>query len=252
MKYQIRQLSFGEVWGEAFNLYMDNFFPLSIIAALSYIPYLFFKFNPPADPNNPDPGTMLTFFLFIVLSMILSSISSAFMLEYVSKRYLGKTQTLNQYLNSVIPLIIPIMALSILIALIVGVGMLALIVPGIFCALGLSIGIEILIVERKGVTDAISRSFYLTKGEKGEIFMFTVILAMLTFAFQHILRVLFEVINISNIIVNMDQLIMMVGQILLAPLGASVFILIYFNIRIKKEGFDLEHMVDQFPDTPAE
>ncbi len=246
MNYQVRLLSFGEVWGEAFNLYMDNFFPLSIIAALSYIPYFFITF--PANAQDPQPSDMLYFLIFIALSMMLSSLSSALMLEYVSKRYLGKSQTLSDYLNSVLPIIFPIMGLSLLIAMIVGIGMVALIVPGVFCALALSIAVEILIVERKGVMHAIARSFHLTKGEKGEIFMFTLLIMVLTFAFQQLLTMIFKALNVAQL----EQLVLMISQILLAPLGASIFILVYFNIRIKKEGFHLEHMVEQFPDTTSE
>ena len=38
-------------------------------------------------------------------------------------------------------------------------------------------------------------------------------------------------------------------DILITPIGSCVFILIYFNLKIEKEGFDLEHLVDQFGTT---
>ena len=37
-----------------------------------------------------------------------------------------------------------------------------------------------------------------------------------------------------------NQLASVVGQILVAPIGATAYILLYYDLRIRKEGFDLQ------------
>jgi hypothetical protein len=37
-----------------------------------------------------------------------------------------------------------------------------------------------------------------------------------------------------------QQLVSIIPQILATPIGASAFILLYYDLRIRKEGFDLE------------
>lgn len=252
MRYEIRKLSFGETWSEAFNLYIDNFFPLMLISFISNLPYLLIQYPQTATgaETAADPMDILRSLLWIVFVMAVSSLSSALMLEFVSKKYLKKEQSVNQYINNALGMLGPILALSLLSAVIVGIGFIAFVIPGVYLALGLSLGAEVLIVERRRVMDAISRSLHLTRGKKAEIFMFVVIITIASFMVDKLVNTLLA--PGGQISPGLYQVALLLVQTLLAPVGACVFILIYFNIRIEKEGFNLEHMADQFSSESGE
>jgi hypothetical protein len=148
------------------------------------------------------------------------------------------------------PFILPIIGLSILEGFIIGLGLLAFLIPGIYLALALSVAVQVLIVEHQGVTASMKRSFFLTRGNKLEIFGYWLIIILIGFVANELREMT------AGLIVQLDAtiqtkivlfyIIYYLVNILITPIGSCIFILIYFNLKIEKEGFDLEHLVDQF------
>ena len=79
------------------------------------------------------------------------------------------------------------------------------------------------------------------------------ILVLINYVVRELLDVYLEVIINMNAVVQTKILLYYsvahLADILITPIGSCVFILIYFNLKIEKEGFDLEHLVDQFGTT---
>lgn len=247
MKYEIRKLSFVETWTEALNLYLDNFVPLFMIALISAFPIIMLSQPSQVQGAEMPTGTaVLDFFLWFIVLVSLSTLSAALLIEFISKKYLRKQQTPKQYIQNVLLYIFPIVGLAIIQSVMVTLGFMAMIIPGIYLALALSLAVETLIIERKGVIESMKRSFFLTRGKKWEIFFFTLVLTLASFVLEKVLDVIFSVVDQSQMAVNMETINLLLSQTLLAPLAACIFILIYFNCRIEKESFDLEHMVEEF------
>jgi len=251
MKYELRRLSFGETLGQAFNLYFDNFVPLFMISLVCSLPgILFIHTTGIGTAGNEGVNPFLTQLILVLLSLSMTTLCTALTVELISKRYLKQHQGIGQYIQNVLPFVFPIIGLTLLQVLIVGLGFLAFFLPGIYLALGLSVAVQALIVERKRVTESFSRSFFLTKGKKLEILGF----GLFIFLINYIVKVLMDV--YLDVIVRMDAIVQTklilyysavhLADILITPIGSCVFILVYFNLRIEKEGFDLEHLVDQF------
>lgn len=185
MKYELRKLSFGETLGEAFNLYFDNFIPLFFITLVSSIPAIVLVHSIGlGGPTGSMEAKLLNLVILLVLYVGVNTIATALIIELISKKYLKQHQSTGQYLKNVLPFIFPIIGLSILMVIIIGVGLLLFIIPGIYFALGLIPASLILIVERKKVMDSISRSFFLTKGKKLEIFGFLLVLGIINYIAQ--------------------------------------------------------------------
>lgn len=247
MKYEIRKLSFVETWTEAINLYLDNFVPLFLIALISALPVI--MVSPPSQAQGaeiPMETAVLDLFIWFIVLIGLSTLSAALLIEFISKKYLDRQQTPAQYIQNVLLYIFPIMGLAIIQAVVVTLGFMAMVIPGVYLALALGLAVETLIIERKGVIESMKRSFFLTRGKKLEIFFFTLVLTLVSFVVEKILDFIFSAVGQSQMAVDIETIIILFTQALVAPLGACVFILIYFNYRIEKEGFDLEHMVEQF------
>ena len=247
MKYEIRKLSFIETWAEAINLYLDNFVPLFMIALISAFPVIMVSQPSQAQGTEiPLDTAVLDFFIWFIVLIGLSTLSAALLIEFISKKYLKQQQTPAQYIQNVLFYIFPIMGLAIIQAVVVTLGFMAMVIPGVYLALALSLAVETLIIERKGVIESMKRSFFLTRGKKLEIFFFTLVLTLVSIVVEKVLDFIFSVVDQSQMAVNVEIVNILFTQALLAPLAACVFILIYFNSRIEKERFDLEHMVEQF------
>jgi hypothetical protein len=270
MKYELRYLSFFEILGQTFILYFDNFFPLIVISFISNCPaFLFARLVEILEVSAPSISQVLSVMLFFV-QIGIYVLCTALMIEFISKKYLKQHQSIGQYIRNVIPFILPVIALSIFSLIAVGLPtivfylvlgpnpgwllQIAFLIPLMYLVIAIMFSPQVLIVERKRLIKSIKRSFLLTKHSKLEIFGFLIIVFFLLKKLV-IGKLLVEgfIFNlIRGIEATMDTKILvaqgvnyLVG-ILFNPITACLFILVYFNLRIEQEGFDLEHLVDQF------
>lgn len=254
MKYELRRLSFGETLGQAFNLYFDNFIPLFLISFVCSLPTILFMHTTGIGTiGDTTLSPALSGLILVLLNLSMTTLCTALTIELISKRYLKQHQGIGQYIQNVLPFIFPIIGLTLLQGLIIGLGILAFLIPGIYFALALSLAAQVLIVERKKVGESINRSFFLTKGKKLEILGFALILFLLNYIVRELMSALFQMIIRIDVAVQTKIILIYViahlTDIIITPIGSCVFILVYFNLKIEKEGFDLEHLVDQFGTT---
>ncbi len=261
MKYELKKLSFGELLGEAFNLYFDNFITFLVLSLLSFVPSILFTLF--SDPGSTNRGlTVLIFFVFFIIA---NTLSTALIIEIVSKKYLKKHEGLKQYIRNVIPFILPVIGLSILQILVIGVpGFLLILLhpvmlflyifPAIYFIMGFLLSAQALIVEDEGIIDAMKRSLFLTKGKKVELFGYLLLAGICNFGIQqfltHVLTpMLFRNVYSKGILLLAYFGVSYLSQAFVAGIMSCIYILFYFKQRIDKEGFDLEHLVDQFDST---
>jgi len=247
MNYKIKQLSFGKTWVEALNIYLENFSSLFLIALIGVLPILFIpQLSTAGTEEIAFETAAINLFVWFMILIGLSTLSAALMIEFISKKYLHIDQTIKQYINSVLSDLPLLMGLSIIEAIAVALGFMAFIIPGIYIALSFSLAVAILIIERRGIIDSLKRSVYLTQGKKVEIMFYSLVLALISLIVEKIMNFFFSIVDPSQLAINIKTVILIFTQALLAPLGACIFILIYFNIKMEKEGLDQEHMIEQF------
>src|SRR5215475_14367860 len=134
-----------------------------------------------------------------------------------------------------------------------GIGLFFLIVPGIYLWLMWSLAIPVTVLEGGGLNASVSRSKELTRGSRGRIFviyLLVVVLAiMVAIIFQAPLGVLAVLLGRGNQ-GSAIALIYAVGAIgsflstsLVGPLVTIALTLIYYDQRVRKEGFDLQLMM---------
>lgn len=242
MGYELRQYSFGATIGKGFNLYFTNFIQILLISVLCKIPMaisiMFW------NQSHFTVGTGAVAILAMIMSAITKAILSAFIIYLVSKNFLeGDTLSLVKGPPSILPLVFPIIGLSIVIGLITVLGSLACVIPGIIFGLGYSIATIVLVLERKGISESMKRSWELTKGRKGEIFGVALISHIIIACIQFPLIMTSELLSMSEELMSYIQL---GASALVEPIWACILVVIYFNLRIEKEGFNIEHLTEQF------
>ncbi|HEX6845209.1 MAG TPA: hypothetical protein VF235_08860, partial [Actinomycetota bacterium] len=122
-----------------------------------------------------------------------------------------------------------LIGLAFLIAIVVGIGFILLIIPGVIFAVFLSMAVPAFIVERKGVTDAMSRSWNLVSGSWWFVLGVIVVAGILASIVTGILNA----IGGNNFFLY--WIFSTIGLLITAPFTALVTIVLYVDLRIKRE-----------------
>jgi len=149
--------------------------------------------------------------------------------------------------------ILPVVGLSLVVGIVVGLACLALIVPGVLLTLMWSLAVPAKVLENKGVTDAMSRSSDLTRGDRGRIFVIWLLFIVLSIGVSLLLRWPVEIAaGVSSIFALQRSgpgwqaallVTTFISQCLCGPLATIAFSLVYYDERVRKEAFDLQLMM---------
>ena len=132
---------------------------------------------------------------------------------------------------------------------------LLLIVPGILLGLRYSLAVPVAVLEDTGVSDSLSRSAALTKGHRGRIllvYLLLFVLLVIGSILWPVLATLFAAVVYSGSPASQPVWLEVVlefgnfvSQSLLSPIMTIALTLVYYDERVRKEAFDLEHMMQQ-------
>jgi len=181
--------------------------------------------------------------------MMLSAIATAATVYIVSESYLGRPLGAREALARATPLLWRIIVCSILLALVVGVGFVLFVFPGVILACGLLLAFPALVLEPASTpTGALGRSWALTRGSRLRMLGLLVTLVVLLYiplvALGGLAAVLLPASHLRGAGTGTGGLVAValagVVQMLIYPLFYCVLTVAYYDLRVRKEGFDLE------------
>jgi hypothetical protein len=179
-----------------------------------------------------------------LLSYLLQTVASAAVVLLVSESYLGRKTDVGAALRTVASRFGAIFAAGIMQGIIVGIGFLLLIVPGFIFGAWAFAMTTVVVVEDRSSGEAFSRSRELARGYVGRI-IGTLVLAWAVFLFLAIALGGLVGLVFGAVAGSESVLSKVFGDVIVAliyPLLAVVTTLLYYDMRIRKEGFDLEMM----------
>ena len=167
----------------------------------------------------------------------------------------GRKAPLSECLSVAFRYFFPLLGLGILVALGTMAGFIALIIPGIFIALGWSIAAPVLIVEGKGITESISRSWNLTKGYKRWILLLFIIITIISIIITAIITALTLVAGDPTMVMLeggsttyhiLNAIFSALAQAISTMISATGVAAVYYEIRQLKEGIGAESLAAVF------
>jgi hypothetical protein len=135
---------------------------------------------------------------------------------------------------------------GVVVSVVVGFGFLLFVVPGIIFALWFSLTVPTIIVEDIGVSAAMGRSKKLVGGNLGKVFVVGFVILAISFVLSGSFNFVGGMAGVFiggqsyALRYSIQTLFSVAASILGAPIGAAAYILLYYDMRIRKEGFDLE------------
>lgn len=132
-----------------------------------FVPSLLLTNTPPGQTATPGVVfTTLIIILFVsaLISVVLGSIATGIGILISSQIIENKSINLRGLVWIIVKRLLSIWALTIIVGIIVFLGLLALIVPGIILAIMFSLALPVLLIENIGVTESMGRSRQLVGG----------------------------------------------------------------------------------------
>jgi hypothetical protein len=182
------------------------------------------------------------------LSRVLGLLGTVFVrgatIWVVSEGYLGRTPRLAAALRFTGGRMAQLLGASVAAAFITGLATLALVIPGIIVASGYAVVTEVAALERS--SEALRRSWDLTRGFRWKALgLWVIALALLAGLVigAGILAAGVEALLGKGEVLS--TVVVALVSLLIYPLLSCVFTLFYYDLRVRKEGFDLEMLSQQ-------
>ena len=232
MEYEIRAMSFGEILDTGFRLLRNHFVMLLGIGLVICVPTAFFE-GYIASSGNPS---VIAVILASLVLMVLSLVVSATITFALGEIYVGRAVEILSAYKFSFSVLLPMMGTFLLAGLAMCLGLLLLIIPGLYLMLAYMLVSQVVVLEGVYGMNTLRRSHELMKGSFlraiGIFLLVIVIGQVLGGAVEYALGFIPFFGSIGSALV----------QSVLLAFSTAVFVVFYFEIRCRKEAFDLEHL----------
>jgi MFS family permease len=243
-----RELYLGEILSQTFNLYSSRFF-------LFYIPFLvagFFTgawgeivsrmFPMPAAPELTAPPDVLlsylfslfavlvvTFFLVGLVSWIIGTIVNGMVVKVASDVLERRSSDLSEAFDFTVGRLPSLLGAGIVTGILIVVGLICLVVPGIILAIMFSLVVPAIVIERVGALESLSRSRRLVGGRWLKTFGLLLLIYIIIFVAGLIFGA------ISSVFVPVDWIVSIVLGALVSPILPIAVTLYYYSMAAREQ-----------------
>jgi hypothetical protein len=268
-------LTLGEILDRMFTIYRRNFVLLVSIAGIPYAGLIVvggflaglaavIGAGSIADFPQIGSGPAAGIFLVVIIVMglifiVVAILSSIGTYAAVWDIQIGRTPGIRRAYSVAWSHAGAAIVAGILSSLATAAGFLLLIIPGIIVWLALSLVYPVIIAEDSGGSDALRRSWELTKGYRWKIFVASVVTGIVSLAITYGIQI--PLLVVSTVVYPkgsapiwftiLNALGSVLGGVIPAPLLAIATCVIYYDARVRKEGFDLQRLLDELPQENA-
>jgi len=261
MDYTLRPRTLGTLLDNTFDIYRGNFWLFVGISAIPngivlLLQLAWMGFGAPIkDPAvlNTSPWesvSVVTGILGWFVTLFVSSIVTAATTLGVSDVYLDRPTSIRACFSRIAGKAFRVVYVSFVVGLIVGLGFFLCIIPGIYWLGKYGVAIPAVVLEDITGRQALARSSHLTQDAVGRV----IVVSLLTSIFAGAMALAAgagaatldsTVLHHSRILTGAaaQEIISTITEILFGPITAIALTLVYYDQRVRKEAFDIEHMM---------
>jgi hypothetical protein len=271
---ELRPRSVGEVLDAAVRLYRARFRALLTVSAVVLIPVslltmlVLLSAQPDQSAvavnasNSPvfDTGDTSAQLGALLVTLLLSALATTFVTaaatRIVADAYVGQSTETRDAARDTLRRAWPLIGLTIVVTVGTFVGYMLCFIPGVWLHVAWAVAIPVLLLEGVGVFKSLGRSFALTKVKFWVAFGVVWMAQFLVLALSFGLSALFVWVTRTNDNASADVITQSVANaissIFTVPFAATAIVALYFDLRIRAEGFDIQMMLRDLDHTPAE
>ncbi len=257
-----KAFSIGAAIGHTFSVWWRHVIVFSLLTLAADLPILLVSLASGAPvpgitaPNaNPfDRAAMAAqaahplprgYWLAYAVTLLLFFVEAGAITHGVIHHLAGKPVSLRAMVATGVRRLVPLLVVGLLCYLMIVLGVVLLVVPGLFLGCALSAAVPAVVVERPGVLGAIRRSFALTKGTRFAIFV----------AFLVVTAVMFTAMVFGSFVIpaltptSARTAGVLLGFVVNVVCGTLMWVLpgvLYQDLRVSKEGVDVVQLAAVF------
>lgn len=229
----LRPRSAVEIIDAAFQLMRRNYLEMVAVAGVIIVPLAALELLSP----------LLLAVFFSMLRSFFSLVAIGAIIYIASQAYLGEPVSIGDALRVLRSRLLPLLAASLIQALMILMGFMFLIIPGFLLTAWLFAMPTVVVLERRGPLEAIGRSYELASGFVLKIIGIFVLTYVIYFLIIAAFGALYFVLSaLPRMGEQSIGFLINVFTVLALPLWACISVILYYDLRIRKEGFDLQVM----------
>src|SRR5215469_4261379 len=225
--------------GAVLSRHLLTFF---VVAVIAYSPLLLIVSmrTKPIEPSEALSQALWAFF-GVVLLVVLPQLGNAIILHAAFQDMRRRPVRLVESFNVGLSRFLPVIGIAFVQGFLIALGMILLIVPGLILYTMWFVGLPACVVERLGPWTSLRRSRELTKGYRWKIFALALLLAVANVGGRVIVTVLTALAG---------PIAALTGQMIWTGIAVAfagvVFAVTYYDLRVIKEGVDIEQITAVF------
>lgn len=271
MATPLRPLSTGELLDKTFSLYRQNFMLFFGIAAIPQVCLFVLTAVMTSFSNSAQQAqtvtraaglgvaALLTVLAYLIGAVIAGGVTQAATTFAVSSLYLDEPTGVNAAYARVQGLLGRTIYTMLEVGVRIGLGLILFIIPGIIMMCRYSLAVPAAVLERLKTKDALKRSKFLSQGAGGRVllvyFLMLILIWGISIGFGWLLGMAIgpQALRQSLVARLIQQFMGVIIGSAVGPVMTIAFALLYYDQRVRKEAFDLEHMMSalQSPSTAS-
>lgn len=244
----LRPRSATELVDAAFQVFRRDPVPFIVATAVFYVPWLLIRtvLDAPLVAGELDWPRMFVSTLF---SLLVYSTASAVVMLIARDVYLDRRPDVPGAFRAVVPKIPALIITTLITFALTGLAAMFLFLPALYPIARFFAVRQSIMIEGAGVGGALGRSSELSVGVKGHVLSTLFLAGVITIAVSGGTVMLGSMLSSRMLLLAMSTVV----SVVVYPFLAIAQTLLYYDVRIRKEGFDIEYLAGGAPlDTVGE
>lgn len=240
-----RPRSASELVDATVQLMRGDYLQYVMLMGIAYVPWLFVLLlvgNIGTMEGTPSLAAVASF----LAAMLWFTLIDGVMTVAASERYLGREVDVPAALRHAAGRVGPLLYASLIKWVGIIIGIVLLIAPGVYLLARFFAASQVVMLEGLGGSAALTRSSQLSEGLKGHIlkalFLLIIIYFGLEIGWAMVLGAIFGGQPTEGVMMLGQQLLSVIFTVLVYPFLSIGQTLLYYDVRIRREGYDLELM----------
>jgi hypothetical protein len=231
----------GDVLADSLRLFLARAVPFIGLSLIAYAPTFIFGLLITASSPGTSNAAALSF-LTIIIRLACSSLANAAIIYGVVQELRGRGFTFSDSLRIGFGRMGVVIGLSLLVGILVGLAAILLVVPGLIVWCVYAVAVPVCIVESLGPRASMTRSSFLTKGNRWRIFGLFVVILIASIVIGAIIGFLAGTAGGIRLV----QIASFLIESVVGAFNAVAVGVLYYQLRVAKEGADIEKIASVF------
>ncbi len=246
----VEQIELGSILSKAFSTLTGNFVNFSIVGIAVLLPFAVMEYWMLGGFGQSDTLTNLPewsiFAIYMAAVMVLNMVAEAAIIVGTAEYQAGRKAGIMTIVGKSVTCLLPVLAASVMVTLLIMAGYLMLLIPGVIVSLALSVTIPVIVVEGLGPIAAMKRSVELTDGNRSAIFGLMIVVSIMTSVFSWAVEFVGSIITGGDTVSLVSSGFSLLGMGITAALGGAVYATLYASLREIKEGTSVDEIARVF------